>query len=175
MTRPATIAAVLLGLVAAACSGGSDPEQQATPATTATTVAVTVGQDPTAPPTSDREVEDTRVEVLKALERNGFQVAGVKATPVEGGRLFGMTHSWDLRVDGVPALLNLFEDGSSLEGWLQTAQGMGGIVVFSAVDIWALSLESDGSTRARSEKLATAIGRALVTNEAWQVRTIGGK
>jgi hypothetical protein len=51
---------------------------------------------------------------------------------------------------------------------------MGGIVVFDAVDTWALSLESDGPTRARSDKLATRIGRELVTREEWQVRTIGG-
>jgi hypothetical protein len=170
------IAAALLA-VAGCTSGGGDGGEAAAPTTTAT--AITIGQDPSvpttsAPPTSDWQVESTRIELLKALERNGFEVAGVKATPVEGGRLFGMTHSWDLRVDGVPALLNLFQDSSSLEGWLQTAEGMGGIVVFSAVDIWALSLESDGPLRARSAKLVTRIGRALVTRELWQVRTIGG-
>jgi hypothetical protein len=165
------IAAALLGLMAVGC-GDPDPKQAA-PATT-TTVAVTLGQDPTKPTTTDWQLENTRIEVVKALERNGFKVAGVKATPVEGGRLFGMTHSWDLRVDGVPALFNMFDSGSSLQGWLETAEGMGGIVVFDAVDVWALSLESDGPLRARSAKLVTRIGRALVTRELWQVRTIGG-
>lgn len=116
----------------------------------------------------------TQSEVLDGLERNGFDVAGIKERDLEGGRLFGMVASWELRVVSVPAFFHVFHSSESLEGWLETAQGMGGIVVFDAIDTWALSLESDGPTRARSAKLATRIGRELVTREAWQVRTIGG-
>jgi hypothetical protein len=166
------IAAALLGLAAVGC-GGPDPKQ-ATPATT-TTVAVTLDEDPTQPATIDWQLENTRIEVLKALERNGFKVTGVKERDPGGGRLSGMTHSWALRVDGVPAFFNVFADSQSLQDWLQTAGNMGGVVVFDAIDTWALSLESDGPVRARSAKLATRIGRELVTQEAWQVRTIGGR
>jgi hypothetical protein len=52
-------------------------------------------------------------------------VAGVKKRYLEGGRLFGMVASWELRVASVPAFFHVFHSGKSLEGWLETAQGIG--------------------------------------------------
>jgi hypothetical protein len=172
-----TLLAVALLVLVGCTSTGNGRKAAAPPSTTRP--PITIGQDPSqpttsAPPTSDWRVASTQTEVLDGLERNGFDAAGVKERDLEGGRLFGMVASWELRVAGVPAFFHVFDSSESLEGWLETAQGMGGIVVFDAVDAWALSLESDGPTRTRSAKLATRIGRALVTRELWQARTIGG-
>ena len=105
------IAAALLGLVAVGC-GGPEPKQ-ATPATTTTTVAVTVGQDPTKPTTTSAAAV-LLAKVTGSLRAHGFQVTRVKKVDPEGGRLFGMTHSWDLRINGVEAGVRVFADAESL-------------------------------------------------------------
>jgi len=162
------IAAALLGLVAVGCSGSADPKQEATPATTST-VAVTLGEDPTKPTTTTAPLV---AKVAASLRAHGFQVTGVKKRAVEGGRLFGMTNSWDVRINGVEAGVNVFADTESLSAWLQTAGNLGAVVVFSTTDTWAITLNSDSDARAKSVKLAGEIGRGLYDDWQGSIRTI---
>jgi hypothetical protein len=164
------IAAALLGLLAVGC-GGPD-SKQATPATT-TTVAVTVGQDPTKPTTTSAATV-LLGKVTDRLRAHGFRVAGVKKVDPEGGRLFGMTHSWDLRINSVECGVRVFADTEALSGWLETAGNLGGVVVFATTDVWAITLDSDSTDRARSVKLAGEIGRGLYDDWQGRIRTIGG-
>jgi hypothetical protein len=174
--RRGAITAVLVGLLLVGCDGSSGDQQQA--ATSTTAAPITLGQDPTDsnPPSSggDWEAEDIRMQVLDGIKRNGFPVTGVKRRDPEGARLFGVTDSWDVKVDGVPAFFHIFENSEALADWLETADSLGAVVVFDAVDRWALSLDTDTDrAKATSAALATHIGRQLKTAEGWQIRTIG--
>jgi len=168
------IALALLGLVAAGCGGGSAPEQ---PASTTRAPATTL-ESATGDPGLDAET--TMQAVLAALQRHGhLGVSKPKRRDPEGGRLFGMTHSWDVRVSAtaqdqpgpldprlpaIPAFVNVFASNDELRGWLDTARGFGGVVVYDTDDVWALSLESDGPLLPRSVKLARQLDRDL---DAW--------
>jgi hypothetical protein len=168
--RTAT-AAVLLALATVGC-GGPYRTEQAAATTTATTVALTLGEDPTKPTTTTSAAASLLAKVTGSLRAHGFQVAGVKKVDPEGGRLFGMTHSWDLRINGVEGGVRVFADVESLQGWLETAGKLGGVVVFATTDVWAITLDSDSADRARSVKLAGEIGRALYEDWQGRIRTI---
>jgi hypothetical protein len=121
------------------------------------------GPDDPNPPTSggDSEAEDIRTQVLDGFKRNGFPVTGVKRRDPEGAALFGVTDSWDVKVDGVPCFFHVFENSEALAEWLQTSDSLGGVVVFDAVNRWALSLDTDTDrAKATSAALATRIGRS---------------
>ena len=166
------IVVALLGLAAVGCIGG-EPRQQATPTTTATTAAAPLGEDPTKPTTTSAAAV-LLGKVTDRLRAHGFRVAGVKKVDPEGGRLFGMTHSWDLRINGVEGGVRVFTDAESLQGWLETAGNLGGVVVYATTDVWAITLDSDSTDRARSVKLAGEIGRGLYDDWQGSIRTIGG-
>jgi hypothetical protein len=67
----------------------------------------------------------------------------------------------------------VFADTESLSGWLETAKGFGGVLVFSTTDVWAITLDSDSDVRAKSVMLAGEIGRGLYDDWEGNIRTIG--
>jgi hypothetical protein len=161
------IAAGLIALPLVGCSG--NPRSETAPTTT--TTAITLGQDPTKSTTATASLA---AKVADSLRANGFEVAGLKERDPEGGRLFGMKESWDVRVNGDESFINVFGDSEDLSGWLQTAGNLGGVVVFSTTDVWALSLDTDSpAVRAKSKKLADEIGKKLYDDWNDSIRTIG--
>jgi hypothetical protein len=160
------LAATVLALTAC----GGEPERATTTTMAATSTTVALGQDPTKPTTA---AASPASRVAGSLRANGFEVTGLKRGESEGGSLFGMRESWDVRIEGVGSLINVFGDAESLTAWLETAESFNGIVVFSAADVWAVSLESDGPARAKSKRLATEIGRKLYEDWQGSIRTIG--
>jgi hypothetical protein len=163
------MAAALLGLVAVGCSGGDPDREQAAP-TTAVTSTTLVGHDPTKS-TSSSLAKATIDKLTGSLHAHGFQVR-LKPTDVEGGRMFGMTHSWDGRIESTEAGVNVFTDAQSLQDWLQMGQGLGGVFVYSTTDVWAITLDSDSPARAKSVQLANRLGRALYDDWQGTIRTV---
>jgi hypothetical protein len=167
-----TVALVLAAVLVAGCGG--DPQQPASTSRAPATTLESATGDP------DLDAKTTMYAVLRALERHGhLGVSKPKRRDPEGGRLFGMTHSWDVRVSAqaqdqpgpldprlptIPAFVNVFASNEDLRGWLDTARGFGAVVVYNTDDVWVLSLESDGPLLARSVKLARQLDRDL---DAW--------
>jgi hypothetical protein len=169
--RQGVIAAVLAGLLLVGCSSKS-PEQAAAPtSTTSATTTSLIGQDPTKSTTMS-PAKATVDKLTGSLRAHGFQVTGLKKATVEGGRMFGMTHSWDLHIDGIEGGVNVFTDTESLQGWLQMGQGLGGVFLYSTTDTWAITLDSDGPARAKSVRLVNKLGRALYDDWQGTIRTV---
>jgi hypothetical protein len=103
--------------------------------------------------------------------RPRFEVR-LKPTEVEGGRMSGMTHSWDGRIESTEAGVNVFTDVESLQGWLQMGQGLGGVFLYSTTDVWAITMYSDSPARAKSVQLANRLGRALYDDWQGTIRTV---
>src|SRR4029450_11291418 len=116
-----------------------------------------VGQDPTKS-TSSSPARATVDKLTGSLHAHGFEVR-LKPTEVEGGRMFGMTQSWDGRIEGTEAGVNVFTDVESLQGWLQMGQDLGGVFVYSTTDVWAITLDRDSPARAKIVQLANRLRR----------------
>jgi hypothetical protein len=126
------------------------------------------GYDPTKPTTvTTSPTQATYAKLVADLQRHGFKVG--KVTETRRDPLVPKLRLWELKINGVGSLIGVASTDEALTTKLEMLNNFGSIAVFSTTSRWIINPESamtDDATFAKSEKLATAIGKALYND--WQ-------